>query len=217
MRFFKIPAAVRYCFPKCTWRLPASGKVIYLTFDDGPIPRHTEFILKTLDEYDAKATFFCVGDNLRKHPAIAVNIAERGHVIGNHTCHHLKAWKTGRLEYLNDIALFEKEYARLFGGSSRTSLFRPPHGQLTPALYRALTRMNYKIVMWDLLSYDFDAGLNAEKAGNVLKSSATEGSIVVFHDNYKAENNLRHMLPAFLSHFSKKGFRFNALERNIFN
>lgn len=216
MRFFKTPLWVRHLFPQCIWSMPASGKVIYLTFDDGPIPQHTDKIIKTLAGFDAKATFFCVGDNIRKFPEIAREIKAAGHAIGNHTFHHVKAWSTQKEMYMKNVDLFEKEATDRLGNYPGSCLFRPPHGQLTPAIYNALLKKDYKVIMWDLLSYDFDRNLNAEKALAILKQKTKPGSIVVFHDNYKAELNLQRILPEYLSWFSDAGFRFATLNSNEF-
>lgn len=216
MRFFTTPLWIRHLFSQCTWSLPASEKVIYLTFDDGPIPQHTDKILQTLAGFDAKATFFCVGDNIRKFPEIARKIVAAGHVIGNHTFHHMKAWSTQKALYLKDVDLFEKEIADRLESPAFSRLFRPPHGQLTPAIYKALLKKGYKVIMWDLLSYDFDSKLNVKKALAILKENTKPGSIVVFHDNYKAESNLKRILPEYLSWFSNSGFRFEALNSNEF-
>lgn len=216
MKFFVTPPVVKFLFPKCAWSIATNEKVIYLTFDDGPIPLNTNFILDVLDQFNAKATFFCVGDNIRKFTEIGKEILDRGHVIGNHTFHHVQAWKTDKSTYLNDVNLFEEEFLAKYGESFYSKLFRPPHGQLTPHLYRTLLKKDYKIIMWDLLSYDFDKRLNKKRAADVIKQKTRNGSIMVFHDNYKAEKNLSYLLPDYLSHFSERGYAFKAIAKAAF-
>lgn len=218
MRFYRTPYLVKVFFNGYTWQRPGDDKVIHLTFDDGPIPRLTEYICSVLSDYNAKATFFCVGENLHKHPSAAAGLLKRGHVIGNHTYHHLKAWKAKTSTYLNDIKMFEDEFCGKFEAPSYSWLFRPPHGQIKPGLARAIVKMGYEIIMWDTLSYDFDGRINPATALEKLKTKTLPGSIVVFHDNYKAESNLKQLLPAFLSHFASRGFRFEILKnKNIEN
>lgn len=213
MRFYKTPYLVRTIFNRYTWRRPGDEQVIYLTFDDGPIPRLTDYICQVLNEYHAKATFFCVGENLRKHPGEAERLIKQGHVIGNHTHHHLKAWQTKASTYLNDIKMFEREFCGRFGASSYSWLFRPPHGQLRPGIGRAVRKMGYEVIMWDILSYDFDSRIDPSLVLPQLTAKTAPGSIVVFHDNYKAEKNLKRILPAFISHFANRGFTFEALKK----
>ncbi len=191
------------------WRIPVSENEIYLTFDDGPIPRLTEYVLDLLEAFDAKATFFCVGDNIRKHPEIFRKVIESGHSIGNHTYHHLKAWSTDFNKYLDNVFKCEQ----IIKGNTKTSgqkFFRPPYGQITRKAVSAL-KGDYKIIMWDVLTYDFDNRQSAEKSLSKAIRSTNPGSIVVFHDNYKAEEKLKFMLPRYLQHFSDLGYKFKKL------
>ena len=205
MYLVKSPRLLKWYYPSLTWNKPRDRKVIYLTFDDGPIPDVTAFALKTLKSYDAKATFFCIGDNIRKHPEIFEDIIEQGHSIGNHTYNHLKGWKTADEIYLRNFEQCQE--------LSRSQLFRPPYGRIRKSQIRAI-RNHYpqmKIIMWDVLSGDFDLTLSPEKCyQNVIKYT-TNSSIVVFHDSLKAFDRLEYALPRFLQYFTDKGFTFSTL------
>lgn len=198
----KTPKLVSRLMPQYLWRINSPEPVIYLTFDDGPIPGVTPWVLDTLAQFKAKATFFCVGDNVRKHPDIYARLLAEGHRAGNHTFNHLNGLKTPSDQYLENVRTCA-EYVH-------TSLFRPPYGRLRRGLRRALAT-DYQLVLWDVLSGDFDRQRSPEKClAGVLKHT-TPGSIVVFHDSLKAEANLRYTLPRALEVFSQKGWRFEAL------
>ena len=195
--------------------MPAAGKTIYLTFDDGPTPNVTEWVLEQLSTFDAKATFFCIGKNVEKHPGIFEKVKQQGHSIGNHTYQHLNGWQTSTIDYLGDI----EKCASVFPAT----LFRPPYGKITrkqvnnllnqPSLVKGETDSPTpsKIVMWDVLSWDFETNVSHEKClQNVLKNT-TSGSIVVFHDSVKALKNMEFALPKVLEQFSEKGYRFEGL------
>jgi len=188
------------------WRIPVKEKCIYLTFDDGPIPEITPWVLKTLSTFDAHATFFCVGENVNKHSDIYKQLLKAGHRTGNHSFHHMQAWNNTKEIYLNDVAQAHELI------DSR--LFRPPHGQLTIPLIHALKK-NFSIVLWSLLSYDFDESITPEKCLSILFKYTKPGDIVVFHDSLKAEPRLKYALPRFLKHFQSKGFVFRSLPENI--
>jgi peptidoglycan/xylan/chitin deacetylase (PgdA/CDA1 family) len=204
------------------WRVPTKEKKIYLTFDDGPVPEITPWVLDVLKSFTARASFFVVGENVIRHPDLFRRIAREGHRIGNHTYNHLKGWKTADKVYLENIeqcfSAIEKEWP-LPGDKSQGSesefppekegrLFRPPYGRMRKSQIRQL---NTKIVMWDVLSYDFDALLNPVKCLKKVLRSSREGSVVVFHDNVKAKRNLEYVLPRFLEEFADRGFSFEAL------
>jgi peptidoglycan-N-acetylglucosamine deacetylase len=209
--FVKTPALLRALFPNFLWRVPTKQPVLYLTFDDGPIPQVTDFVLEELEKYQAKATFFCVGDNIRKHPEIFHRLLVYGHKVGNHTYNHLKGWKTSHQEYVENAALWEAEAGKI-PEYARTNFFRPPYGRIKPAQARNLRKQGYKIVMWDVLTKDYDQQLSEKEClKNALKYTDT-GSVIVFHDSLKAEKNLRYVLPRFLKHFSDKGFVFQSLD-----
>jgi peptidoglycan/xylan/chitin deacetylase (PgdA/CDA1 family) len=177
-------------------------KVIHLTFDDGPIPEVTPEVLSILDTFEIKATFFCVGDNIRKHPAIFQRILDAGHAVGNHTFNHLNGWKTQRDRYLKNVRLFETQH--------KTSLFRPPYGKMTPKQYLGL-KDQFKIVMWDVLSKDYSHDLSAEACLKRSVSLTRNGSIIVFHDNLKTADKLLYILPKYIQHFKDLGYSFSTL------
>lgn len=197
------PQYVQALFPGLIWKMPSGQKEIYLTFDDGPIPEVTPWVLDTLKEYGAKATFFCVGDNVRKYPGIYHRLIEEGHAVGNHTLNHLSGWSTENISYFHNI----RHCARVVN----SGLFRPPYGKLRPSQIQFLQR-HYQIIMWDVLSADFDKDITPEDCFQNVIQHADQGSIVVFHDSLKAETNLRHALPLVLEHFTKLGFTFSALK-----
>ncbi|MCW3076059.1 MAG: polysaccharide deacetylase [Bacteroidetes bacterium] len=197
-------ALIRKLYPKALWKVDTTEKIIYLTFDDGPIPGLTEWVLDVLKEFNAKATFFCVGDNILKNPGVFERIKSERHTVANHTMHHIKGFKNNVKDYLNEV-----EQCRALVGNN---LFRPPYGQLSRAQYKALVERDIKIVLWDAISYDYEA-IEPEKCLKNALSKAREGSIVLFHDNVKAEKNLRYSLPLFLKHFANLHFQFKALHK----
>lgn len=185
-------------FPGLTWSLPGhSGKDVYLTFDDGPHPEISKWVLDTLDQFQMKATFFLVGDNVNKYPETYNLILSKGHRCGNHTMHHLKGWNTATESYIHDV-----EACRLHVDSD---LFRPPYGRMTKGQRKYLST-RYKIIMWSLLSCDFNKKLNSEKALKGLIKKTINGSVVVFHDSVKAEKNLKYILPRYLEFLKSEGF-----------
>jgi len=184
-------------------------KIIYLTFDDGPIPSVTEFVLDELAKYQARATFFCVGDNLRKYPAIGQAILKNHHAIGNHTYHHLNGWKTAVDDYIIDVAKCQKIIEDTC--SLSTTLFRPPYGLLKPSQTRKLLSA-YHIIMWDVLSGDFDLKLSSKRCYQKTITYTRPGSIVVFHDNIKATSRLYYTLPRFLKYFHELGYVFEKID-----
>lgn len=206
---FKTHRLIRAFYPELTWKIKTAEKILYLTFDDGPTPPVTGYVLDELRRFDAKATFFCVGDNIRKHPEILAEIRRNGHEIGNHTYNHLNGWKAPLNEYVeNTLACQQAIDAQ--PGQTKTTLFRPPYGKIRKKQARQLLN-NYTIIMWDVLTRDYDAALHEETC--LLRSiKATEGgSIVVFHDSLKAEKKLKYILPRYLDHFSSAGYRFDKL------
>lgn len=203
----KTPKLVQRTFPKRIWAFPNEKSKVYLTFDDGPIPEVTPWVLDTLKSNNAKATFFCIGDNVQKHGDIFNRILIEGHSIGNHTFNHLNSRRSNEKEYLENVALAQTT----LGDKNKAMLFRPPYGQLSIRKEKLLRNQGYKIVMWDVLSYDFDATISEEKClENVLKH-IKPGSIVVFHDSLKAENNLRFALPKVLKYIAKKQWKCAAI------
>lgn len=196
-------AVLKRIYPRAVWNMQRTEKIIYLTFDDGPIRGLSEWVLDELKKYRAKATFFCVGANILKNQPVFEKIKHEGHGVANHTMLHTKGFKATVGDYVKEV----EECKKLV----RNNLFRPPYGQLKPAQYRALIERGYKIILWDVISYDFEAISEKKCADNVL-NNAKNGSIVLFHDNVKAEKNLKHALPLFLEHFSSRGYRFEAID-----
>lgn len=198
------PLFYRLLFPEALWRLKRRGgvPVVYLTFDDGPIPEETPWVLDTLDRYGIKATFFMVGDNVRRHPQLLEEVRRRGHSVGNHTMHHLQGSKTPTVRYLRDVA----EAAALID----TSLFRPPHGIIRWKQAKIL-KERYNIVMYDLVTRDYSKKLNGEQVFDNVRRYARNGSIIVFHDSLKAHNNLRYALPKALEWLIEQGYEFRTL------
>lgn len=206
----KTPAVFRHLYADCIWSLPAKEPTIYLTFDDGPQPMVTDFVLDELKQYNASATFFCIGENVKKNPELFQRLIAEKHAVGNHTYNHLNGWKTNNNMYYENIELCRNELATFATTYKGKHLFRPPYGKLSPTQYGNL-KAKYSIVMWDVLSFDFDVNIEKEEVlENVLKNTKS-GSIVVLHDSIKAEAKIRFALPIILRHFSDKGYKFAAI------
>jgi peptidoglycan/xylan/chitin deacetylase (PgdA/CDA1 family) len=203
--FIKTPWYLKKMYGNLLWDIPGSEKVMYLTFDDGPNPTATPFVLEQLKKYNAKGTFFCIGKNVMEHPVLYKQLLDEGHVTANHTYNHLNGWKVSDEDYFKDI-IDARKYID-------SSLFRPPYGRITrfQARHLRVSSLKFRVVMWDVVSGDFDTTITPDKcASNVLKHSRS-GSIVVFHDSEKAFQNLQKALPATLEHFSVMGYRFEAI------
>jgi Predicted xylanase/chitin deacetylase len=198
----KTPRIVQTLLPHFTWHIPTSEKKVFLTFDDGPVPEVTPWVLDLLGEYGAKATFFCVGDNVRKHPDIFRRIVKEGHAVGNHTFNHLRGWGTHTFGYLKNVKKCEQVV--------HSTLFRPPYGILRPSQTRSL-KSRYKIVMWDVLSGDFDPRTSPEQCLQNVMEKVQPGSIVLFHDSIKAEPRMRYALSEMLRRLGKEGWRFDKI------
>lgn len=207
MYLVRTPSVVQRLFPDYTWRGRAgqSRDRVYLTFDDGPIPGVTPWVLGTLAAFGARATFFCVGENAERYPGLLADVRAAGHALGNHTHNHLSGWGTERTPYVANV--------RRCRQAVESPLFRPPYGRLRPGQADALRSRHYRIVMWDVLSGDFDPELAPEDCLANVVDNVRPGSIVVFHDSVKAEANLRYALPRTLAHFAKAGYEFAALGR----
>lgn len=201
--FAKSPAILKLLYPSLLWDISTDKKEIFLTFDDGPNPEITPWVLDCLKKYNAKATFFCVGENVCKYPDTQKKILEEGHSVGNHTYNHLKGWETNNNVYFQNIQK-AKEYIN-------SNLFRPPYGRIGPLQIKSIKK-EYSIIMWSVLTYDFDNNISPEKCYKNSIELTKKGSIVVFHDSLKASKNLKYALPKFLAHFSNKGFTFSKLE-----
>ena len=230
------PAWLRPIFSGSEWRGAPAGPTgrprLYLTFDDGPIPEETPWVLEQLAAHQAQATFFCVGDNLLRHPEIARAALAAGHRLGNHTQHHRSAWNTPRADYLAGVAECQRALAassQLLAGSSEVELaeqkllansqpltaqakplFRPPYGRLTWPVLRQL-RPQYRVIMWSLLTRDYDPDLSPERALRLALAATRPGDIVVLHDSRKASRSLRFLLPRLLAHYSELGYEFATL------
>jgi peptidoglycan/xylan/chitin deacetylase (PgdA/CDA1 family) len=205
MYLSKTPRLVKNLLSNFTWQILTSEKVIFLTFDDGPIPEATPWVLEVLRGYNAKATFFCVGDNVRKYPEVFQQILSEGHAVGNHTFNHLKGWKTNTSDYLENV----ERCAEMV----ESPLFRPPYGALKPSQARLL-KSNYRIVMWDVLSGDFDPKISPEQCLQNVLDNIQPGSIVLFHDSLKAETRMRFALPRVLEKMHAEGWRFEKLSNS---
>lgn len=208
IRFYKTRSWMKKLLPGYTWQKQTTEKILFITFDDGPIPVVTPFVLDQLKAYQAKATFFCVGDNLVKHPDIAVRLLHEGHVVANHTCNHLKGWQTSFEKYLQNVALCEQELAKL---QVSNRLFRPPYGRITGKQAVQLRKAGYELIMWDVLTNDYDGTLAPEICLQKSIKYTENGSIVVFHDSVKAQHNMMYVLPRYLAHFAAQGYTFKTL------
>lgn len=219
----RTPFFLPWLYPSLLWRVPSTEKVLYLTFDDGPVTGPTEFALHTLGRFDALATFFCIGDNITKYPLVFQKIVNDGHAIGNHTFNHLNGWKTGATRYTENTAQCQSEIlskrdeaiARVDNPFSKaapvSNLFRPPYGRITRRQIKMLSQ--YQIVMWDVLSMDYNKFLSSEACLRNTIGACRPGSIVVFHDSYKAERNMMYVLPRLMDHFASAGYTFKAIRR----
>ena len=192
------------------WHVPGTGKSLYLTFDDGPTPEATSFVLSVLNSYNAKATFFCVGDNVRKNTELFQRIISHGHNIGNHTFNHLIGWQTDNGEYYRNIDQCT-EIIKVSGYQRPVSYFRPPHGKISFSQYKSLCK-KFRIVMWDILTMDFAPGKSPDVILKKIIYHTGNGSIIVFHDSEKALLGLKMFLEPFLNFFSREGFQFKMLE-----
>jgi len=207
----KTPSVVKKMFPNYTWNIPTTEEVIYLTFDDGPTPEITEWTLEQLKKHDAKATFFCIGNNVEKHPEVFQSIINQGHAIGNHTHNHLKGWKILSQDYIENVLKADFYISKNYNSESN-KIFRPPYGKIKPKQAKQLQELGYKIIMWDVISFDWDKDIPIEKClENVIKNTE-KGSVVVFHDSIKASKNLKSVLPKVLEYYSKLGFTFKSID-----
>ena len=198
------PRIFRWFYPHALWRIDRHRKVVYLTFDDGPIPEATPFILDVLDRFDAKATFFMVGDNAVEYPHLLQEVLQRGHRIGNHTYNHLSGARHTAWTYLANIKKADDVL--------HTKLFRPPHGWIGMVQYRVLRYIGIKVVMWDVVTRDYSRLLTADDVLNNVKRYTRQGSIITFHDSQKSIDKLKHALPEALAWLKQQGYEFGVIE-----
>ncbi len=199
------PILYRALYPKAIWRIPLQDKkTVYLTFDDGPIPEVTPWVLDILDKYNVKATFFCVGDNVRKYGYIYEDLLKRGHATGNHTFNHLQGWQNKPNEFINNTHA-AKELIH-------SNLFRPPHGHMIFPQPALLKKKGYKIIMWDVVTRDYSRFMNPEQVLNNVKKYTRDGSIIVFHDSLKAEVNMKYALPKAIEWLIEQGYTFELVK-----
>lgn len=206
----KTPNSIKLLFSKYTWDFyERKEKKIYLTFDDGPTPEITEFVLEQLRSFNAKATFFCVGENIQKYPEIFKQIIADDHTIGNHTMNHLKTNKTSLSNYIKNVSECDKKIKQHIAIKSK--LFRPPYGNLSRSKLTQLRKLGYQIILWDVLSKDWDINTSPKQCTENVVKNTKNGSIIVFHDSIKASRNLKTTLPNILEHFTEKGYTFNKI------
>lgn len=203
-------------FPKYIWEIPTPKKELYLTFDDGPTPNVTDWVLSALKQFKAKATFFCIGDNVRKYPELFNQIIQEGHSVGNHTYNHIKGWKTKTKHYLENALMAEELMALQIPSTKHQianiiNLFRPPYGQIKRKQGKELMALGYHIVMWDVLSFDWDKTVSNQDCLNHVISKSKNGSIIVFHDSIKASSNMKFTLPKVLEYYTERGFCFKPI------
>jgi peptidoglycan/xylan/chitin deacetylase (PgdA/CDA1 family) len=199
----QFPRFLRPLFGNVIWRANTSSKVIFLTFDDGPVPEVTPRVLDILDRYGWKATFFCVGDNVAKYPEIYADVLKRGHKTGNHTFNHLKGFQYSKQEYVENVAKA--------AGFIDSKLFRPPHGRIKPSQLKALKK-HYKIVMWDVITHDYNKKLSPDQVYGTVQKYLRTGSLVVFHDSVKAEKNVLEVLPRAIEFWQSRGYSWALLD-----
>ena len=205
MYLVKTPWLLKQLYPNLLWNNARDSRRIYVTFDDGPIPIVTPYVLNILRQYNAKTTFFCIGDNVRKHPEVFEQVKNAGHSIGNHTFNHLKGWKTDNKTYVDNFLKADELLD--------AELFRPPYGRIKKSQAKLIRKAkpNTRIIMWDVLSGDFDIELKPETCLQHVLRYTRNGSIIVFHDSLKAYDRLEYVLPRAMEEWSRRGYEFNAL------
>jgi peptidoglycan/xylan/chitin deacetylase (PgdA/CDA1 family) len=204
MNIYHPPQWLRKLYPSVQWNVETADKTIYLTFDDGPTPEVTDWVIDMLDKYNAKATFFCIGRNVDRFPDIFKKIILKGHSVGNHTYSHLNGWRCSVQEYAEDVSLASQHIPG--------KLFRPAYGRISSKQIKVLKAQGYHLVLWDVLSEDYNQHNSPKRCFNFVKKYSSPGAIIVFHDSEKAKKNLYGALPLVLEHFSKLGYNFKALD-----
>ena len=205
----KSPWLLKKFYPGCVWNIATNEKILYLTFDDGPQPEATSFVLEQLSKFNARATFFCLGKNVKSNFLLYQQIIDGGHRAGNHTFNHLNGWKTNDKDYIGDIARASQIID--------SDIFRPPYGRITKFQLKAIAgeRLHLKAIMWDVLSGDFDPSITGENCYLNVINNAKKGSIIVFHDSLKALPALRYVLPRILKYYADEGFSFDPLPQKL--
>ena len=213
MKFYWIKTnwLIKKIFSNFTWDVSNTGNTVYLTFDDGPIPEVTEWVLAELKKHGFKATFFSIGENITKHPEIFKKVISEGHSIGNHTYNHLNGWNTSTEDYIKNVARCEEAISKNINQNLKSKLFRPPYGKIKTAQSKAIQKLGYKIIMWDVLSADFDTTISREQCLDNVLSNVKPGSIIVFHDSVKAFKNLEYVLPKTLAFLKEKKINCDVL------
>ncbi len=206
MYFFKTPKLLKLFYPEALWHGDRKEKKIYLTFDDGPIPGVTDYVLEVLSELDVKATFFCVGENIKKNPDVFKRIIQGKHGIGNHTYNHLNGWSVKEQDYLRNIQLCDDMIGK-YTGDDPIKLFRPPYGKIRRNILRKI-RHTYEVIMWDVLSYDFSPDITAERSLYKSLRYTRNGSIIIFHDSNKTFEQLKLMISQYILYFKNKNYEF---------
>ena len=196
------PLLYRMLFPECLWRIHKKRKCVYLTFDDGPIPEVTPWVLDTLDRYGVKATFFMVGENAQRHPELLAEVLRRGHSVGNHTMNHMQGSKVTKATYMDNV---EQDNALL-----HTNLFRPPHGLMRFGQAK-MVKSDYTVVMYDVVTRDYARNIDGEGVLANVKRYTRKGSIIVFHDSLKAEKNMKYALPRAIEWLQQNGYEFDKI------
>lgn len=208
--WIKTHSIIKKLFNGFVWDIKNNEKKVFLTFDDGPIPEVTEWVLDILEQYNIKATFFCIGHNINTNPDIFKKIIDAGHAIGNHTYNHLHGWKTNNKEYIDNCTACRNEIDKYYPKGS-AKLFRPPYGEVKPAQAKRLRHEGYKLIMWDVLSADFDRGITPQQCLDNVINNTRSGSIIIFHDSIKAFDNLKYALPKAIEYLKKQQFVFDKI------
>lgn len=208
LKIVRTPKIATKVFNKALWRIPSHEKIIYLTFDDGPTPEVTNQVLELLKKYNAKATFFCIGKNILANKELFLQTITDGHTIGNHTQTHQNGWKTNNSNYFDEVAVCDDTIFSISG--EKMTYFRPPYGKLKFSQYNQIAK-SHKIVLWDVLSFDFDLAISKETVLQNVINHTRKGSIIVFHDSVKAKEKVLYALPLVLDYFSQKGYKFGKL------
>jgi peptidoglycan/xylan/chitin deacetylase (PgdA/CDA1 family) len=212
--WIKTHSLIKKLFSRYVWDFPNTDHKVYLTFDDGPTPEITEWVLEQLDLHNAKATFFCIGKNIEAYPSLFEKLINKKHTVGNHTFNHLNGWETTTDDYTANVSLCENSIEKYKNeiSNSDSKIFRPPYGKIKPTQARNLKSQGYQIIMWDVLSADFDQTITEERCLKNVVSNIKPGSIIVFHDSAKAFKNLKYALPKVLDYVDKNGFKCEVIE-----